>query len=146
MWNRWWIRIPLALVFGVVSMQIGVWLSDLVMVVWQTGILDFAGGSILYLDLTSTLSTIGVTVVIAEIYSSLRKQPIWTVSYLIYFVVFSGVTFLGLRIAIELISPMPVYYYPVAIVVFAVWAGVSVAQFHAKRLTRHSDPPAPEVL
>lgn len=127
MWNRWWIRIPVALVFGVLSMQISLWLSTWIMVVLQTGILDFAGGSIVSLSIISALSTVALSIVVAEIYSSLRKQPIWTASYLIYFVVFSGLTFTGLLLATELISPMPVYYYPVAIVAFAVWAGVNAA-------------------
>lgn len=146
MWNRWWIRIPVALVFGVLSMQIGAWLSVWIMVVLRTGILDFAGGSIVSLNIISALSTVAMTIVIAEIYSSLRKQPIWTVSYLIYFVIFSGLTFTGLWLATELISPMPVYYYPVAIVAFAVWAGVNAARFHAKRRIRRMEIPVGEAF
>ncbi|WP_343684220.1 hypothetical protein [Asticcacaulis sp.] len=87
-----------------------------------------------------------LTVLVAEVYSSLRKQPIWTVSYLIYFVVFSGLTFAGLLLATEIISPMPVGYYLVAIVAFAVWAGVNAARFHAKRRIRRMETPAPEAF
>lgn len=146
MWNRWWIRIPVALVFGVLSLLAGMWFSVLLPVVWHGGILDVSGGGVVQAGFPGMVFISALTVLVAEVYSSLRKHPIWTVSYLIYFVVFSGLTFAGLLLATELISSMPVYYYPVAIVAFAVWAGVSVARFHAKRRSRHISPPAPEAF
>jgi len=133
MWNRWWIRIPVALVFGVLSMQVGVWLSTRAMVVGRSEMLDFAGGAVMHVNPMAALSTVAVTILIAEVYSSLRKQSLWLASYLIYFPVFAGILNLALWFAMRFISPMPVYYYPVAIVAFAVWAGVSAARFHAKR-------------
>ncbi|MFT3998186.1 MAG: hypothetical protein QM667_12345 [Asticcacaulis sp.] len=147
MWNHWWIRIPVALVFGALSMLAGMWLSVLLPVIWHGGILGFSGGGIVQAGFPGALFVSALTVLIAEVYSSLRKQPLWTISYLIYFTVFTSLMYAGLVIAAEYISRMPVYYYPVAIFAFAVWAGVSAARFHARRrMKRQTSVPVSEVF
>lgn len=144
MWNRWWARIPVSFAFGVLSMEMCRWLASWVMDARLSGTRDFSVGVSLNENMEGSLYTVAFTILISEIYSSLRQQPIWTVSYLIYFGAYSCIAFSGLLIASEVIGPMPIYYYPAAIIAFAAWAGVHAARTHAKRRIRRLEATSSE--
>ncbi len=95
MWNRWWIRIPVALVFGVIALVAGNGLSVVLTVVMplfaEAGELDFAGSALVHIRVMDTLYFVVPTLIVAEFYGLIRKRRMWTTAYILYFTVFSAV-------------------------------------------------------
>lgn len=95
MWNRWWVRIPVALVFGVIALVAGRWLNVVLTVVLpllgEAGELDFAGSAFVHVGGMETLYFVVPTLIFAEFYGLSRKRRMWTTAYILFFTVFSAV-------------------------------------------------------
>lgn len=133
MWDRWWIRIPVAGIYGAAALVAGSWLSVVGWRLWPviSSDIDFVGGSRVHMNWFAILVLVAPTIAVAELYGMIRKRSLWTSAYLIYFTSFAVVLIGGLILVMSHVAEMSVFwmdYYPLGVMVLAVVAGVLAIQ------------------
>ncbi|MDC7694751.1 hypothetical protein PQU94_10700 [Asticcacaulis sp. DXS10W] len=150
MWNRWWIRIPVALVFGVIALVAGNWISVVLTVVMpllaEAGELDFAGSARVHIGVMETLYFVVPTLIVAEFFGFIRKRRMWTTAYILYFTVFSAVLTLTMM-ALMAYAPQHLLamadVWPLMAIGLAVLAGrVAIEPYLRSRRQAHSQGPS----
>ncbi|UDF02973.1 hypothetical protein [Asticcacaulis sp. AND118] len=150
MWDRWWIRIPVAGIYGAFVLATGSWLSIVGWRFWPvvSNELDFVGGSRVHLNWIAILVFVLPAIAIAELYGLIRKRHLWTSAYLIYFTVFAVVLIGGLMVVMSYVLALSVFwmdYYPLAITMLAVFSGLLATRSYLRARQKKALATLPEV-